>query len=121
MVMVILFGFQHVISEPFEPPPFIPSATKAFDSELDFTTSQQQKGQTDMDAPSGLPTTTDRDTISRENNVAKIRVVVCSSCEGCFCVYSCACICVCLATMNFRSACKLSGSLCCMLLLGFSV
>lgn len=67
---------EHSISEPFEQPPFIPSATKAFDSELDFTTSQQQKGQTDADAPSGLPTTNDRDTITRENNVAKIRVVV---------------------------------------------
>lgn len=65
---------EHVISEPFEPSPFMPAVTKAFDSDFDVTTSRQQRGQTDGDASVGL-TTYEKDN-TRENNVAKIKVVV---------------------------------------------
>ncbi|KAL3505728.1 hypothetical protein ACH5RR_031110 [Cinchona calisaya] len=66
---------EHVISEPFEPSPFMPAASKAFDSDFEVMTSQQQKGQTDADAQSGL-LTNEKDSSTRENNVAKIKVVV---------------------------------------------
>ncbi|XP_059648372.1 kinesin-like protein KIN-13A isoform X2 [Cornus florida] len=66
---------EHVISEPFEPSPFMPAVTKAFDSDFNVTTSRQQKGQTDTDASVGLPIN-EKENNTRENNVAKIKVVV---------------------------------------------
>ncbi|CAK9138984.1 unnamed protein product [Ilex paraguariensis] len=66
---------EHVISEPFEPSPFMPAVTEAFDSDFDVMTSRQQRGQVDDDAPVGLPTN-GKENNTKENNVAKIKVVV---------------------------------------------
>lgn len=60
----------------------MPAVTKAFDSDFEVMTSRQQRGQTDGDALPVLPTN-EKDN-SRENNVAKIKVVVC-----CFYCYGC--------------------------------
>ncbi|KAL5541865.1 hypothetical protein UlMin_009575 [Ulmus minor] len=67
---------EHVMSEPFEPSPFIPSGTRAFDNELNVATGtgRQQRGQPDIDALVPLPTNEKETT--KENNVAKIKVVV---------------------------------------------
>ncbi|CAK9145580.1 unnamed protein product [Ilex paraguariensis] len=61
---------EHVISEPFEPSPFMPAVTKAFDNNFDAMASRPQRGQTDAHEPVGLPMS------EKENNVAKIKVVV---------------------------------------------
>ncbi|KAK6913769.1 Kinesin motor domain, partial [Dillenia turbinata] len=66
---------EHVISEePFEPSPFMPGAPKVFDDEFNFVTDGQQKTQTDLNVSVGVPTNEKENT--RENNVAKIKVVV---------------------------------------------
>ncbi|OMP06399.1 hypothetical protein CCACVL1_01594, partial [Corchorus capsularis] len=67
---------EHVISEPFEPSPFMPGGNKAFDSEFSVTTSRQQKEQIDADASASLFSTNEKEISIRENNVAKIKVVV---------------------------------------------
>lgn len=66
---------ENVDSEPFEQSPFMPPINKAVDIEQDFLPYRQQRGQTDVDASFGLPTL-EKETNSRENNVAKIKVVV---------------------------------------------
>uniref|UniRef100_A0A5B7AI82 Kinesin-like protein n=1 Tax=Davidia involucrata TaxID=16924 RepID=A0A5B7AI82_DAVIN len=66
---------EHVISEPFEPSPFMPAVTKAFDDDFNVMTSRQQRGQTDADASIGLPIN-EKESSTKENNVAKIKVVV---------------------------------------------
>ncbi|KAI3469381.1 hypothetical protein Pfo_026044 [Paulownia fortunei] len=66
---------DHVISEPFEPSPFMPAVTKAFESDFDGIASRQQRGQTDAEAPAGL-SANEKENSTRENNVAKIKVVV---------------------------------------------
>ncbi|KAK6138940.1 hypothetical protein DH2020_027321 [Rehmannia glutinosa] len=66
---------DHVISEPFEPSPFMPAVTKAFESDFDGIASRQQRGQTDAEAPAGL-SANEKENSARENNVAKIKVVV---------------------------------------------
>ncbi|KAK4477865.1 hypothetical protein RD792_017128 [Penstemon davidsonii] len=66
---------DHVISEPFEPSPFMPAVTKAFESDFDMIGSRQQRGQTDAEAPAGL-SASEKENSTRENNVAKIKVVV---------------------------------------------
>ncbi|GMN62401.1 hypothetical protein TIFTF001_031476 [Ficus carica] len=63
---------EHVMSEPFEPSPFMPSGTRGFDNDLNVATGGQQRGQPDSDV-SYLAN--DKE-ITRENNVAKIKVVV---------------------------------------------
>ncbi|GMP76539.1 hypothetical protein CsSME_00033163 [Camellia sinensis var. sinensis] len=65
---------EHVISEPFEPSPFMPAVTQAFDNDFNVMTSRQGRAQTDTDALVGLPT--EKESSTRENNVAKIKVVV---------------------------------------------
>lgn len=79
--MITSFYFQHVITEPFEPSPFMPAVTKAFDSDFEDMSNRQQRGQADGDALAVLPTN-EKESSSRENNVAKIKVVVC--CFGFF-------------------------------------
>ncbi|KAA8548935.1 hypothetical protein F0562_000619 [Nyssa sinensis] len=66
---------EHVISEPFEPSPFMPAVTTAFDDDFNVITSRQQRGQTDADASITLPMD-EKENSTRENNVAKIKVVV---------------------------------------------
>ncbi|KAA3455680.1 kinesin-13A-like [Gossypium australe] len=67
---------EHVISEPFEPSPFMPSLNKEFEDELNVTTNRQQKEITDADASASLISANEKEMSARENNVAKIKVVV---------------------------------------------
>ncbi|XVF38728.1 hypothetical protein REPUB_Repub20aG0126800 [Reevesia pubescens] len=67
---------EHVISEPFEPSPFMPGVNKAFENEFNAITTQQQKDQSDADASASLFSTNEKEISTRENNVAKIKVVV---------------------------------------------
>ncbi|XP_022721932.1 kinesin-like protein KIN-13A [Durio zibethinus] len=67
---------EHVISEPFEPSPFVPGVNKAFENEFNVTSSQQQKEQCDADASASLFSANEKEIGPRENNVAKIKVVV---------------------------------------------
>ncbi|KAF8387851.1 hypothetical protein HHK36_026513 [Tetracentron sinense] len=64
---------EHVMSEPFEPSPFMPGITRGFDSDFDTMTSRPQRGQ--VDSSIGLPTY-EKESNSKESNVAKIKVVV---------------------------------------------
>lgn len=66
---------DHVMSEPFEPSPFMPGVTRDFDTEFNVAPGKQQRGQTDVDASTGLPVHEKEGNI-KENNVAKIKVVV---------------------------------------------
>ncbi|KAL6548253.1 Kinesin-like protein KIN-13A [Orobanche gracilis] len=66
---------DHVISEPFEPSPFMPAVTKVYESDFDGIANRLQRGQTDTEAPAGL-SANEKDHSTRENNVAKIKVVV---------------------------------------------
>ncbi|KAL8195675.1 hypothetical protein R6Q57_025428 [Mikania cordata] len=66
---------ENVISEPFEQSIFITAIPQAVDNDYDVTSSRQQRGQADIDASHGLPTL-EKESSSRENNVAKIKVVV---------------------------------------------
>ncbi|KAL4565093.1 hypothetical protein LXL04_029177 [Taraxacum kok-saghyz] len=63
---------ENVDSEPFEQSPFLPVVTN---NDQDVPPYRQQRGQPDVDASYGLPTL-EKESNSRENNVAKIKVVV---------------------------------------------
>ncbi|KAK2645877.1 hypothetical protein Ddye_021072 [Dipteronia dyeriana] len=66
---------EHVISEPFEPSPFMPGVNKGFENDFNLTTGRQQKEQTEADF--SVPVfTNEKENTARENNVAKIKVVV---------------------------------------------
>ncbi|KAF5774395.1 putative plus-end-directed kinesin ATPase [Helianthus annuus] len=66
---------ESVMSEPFEQSPFIPTTTKTVNNDFDPLPNRQQRGQADVDVFQGLPTL-EKEISSRENNVAKIKVVV---------------------------------------------
>ncbi|XP_073276052.1 kinesin-like protein KIN-13A [Primulina huaijiensis] len=66
---------DNVISEPFEPSPFMPVVTNDDDSDFDGMDSILQHGKTDSEAPAVLPTN-EKECTTRESNVAKIKVVV---------------------------------------------
>lgn len=66
--------------EPFEPSPFIPPDTRGPDNDFDAVTSRQQRGQA-ADALNRF-LTSEKETITKESNLAKIKVVVC-------CVFYC--------------------------------
>ncbi|GMJ02063.1 hypothetical protein like AT3G16630 [Hibiscus trionum] len=63
---------EHVISEPFKSSPLMSNVNKAFQKESS-TSQQQKKEQGDADA---LYSADEKETSTRENNVAKIKVVV---------------------------------------------
>ncbi|KAL5852397.1 hypothetical protein ACOSQ3_007515 [Xanthoceras sorbifolium] len=66
---------EHVISEPFEPSPFMPGVSQGFENDFNVTTGCQQKDQADADV--SVPVfTNEKENTARENNVAKIKVVV---------------------------------------------
>ncbi|XP_068661884.1 kinesin-like protein KIN-13A [Aristolochia californica] len=71
---------DHVMSEPFEPSPFMPAVTgRGFDDDVDAVNNRQQRGQ--ADALMRLSTNekeriNDKETSSKEVNLAKIKVVV---------------------------------------------
>ncbi|XP_021904884.1 kinesin-like protein KIN-13A [Carica papaya] len=66
---------EHTISEPFEPSPFIPGNTKVFEEDFDMPVGWQPREQTDAEASVSFPTN-EKEISGRENNVAKIKVVV---------------------------------------------
>lgn len=72
----IFICLQHTISEPFEPSPFIPGNTKVFEEDFDMPVGWQPREQTDAEASVSFPTN-EKEISGRENNVAKIKVVVC--------------------------------------------
>lgn len=57
----------------------MPAPNGAFDNGFDAPTHRQQKAQPDTDAVAGLPIV-EKESNTRENNVAKIKVVVCHLC-----------------------------------------
>lgn len=61
---------ENVLSEPFEPSPFMPEITKDIDDEFIMATGAQKKEQNDTDFSDAKENST------KENNVAKIKVVV---------------------------------------------
>ncbi|KAK8511280.1 hypothetical protein V6N12_033557 [Hibiscus sabdariffa] len=67
---------EHVIHEPFEPSPFVPGMKKASENEFNMTSSWQQKEQSNADASASSFTANEKEISTRENNVAKIKVVV---------------------------------------------
>ncbi|PSR85118.1 Kinesin-like protein [Actinidia chinensis var. chinensis] len=65
---------EHIISDPFETSPFMPGVPQTFDNDFDMMTSRQERGQIDADTSVGLPR--EKENNARENNMAKIKVVV---------------------------------------------
>ncbi|XP_020226348.1 kinesin-like protein KIN-13A [Cajanus cajan] len=65
---------EHVISEPFEPSPFMPGGARVFEDDFN-PISRKQEREADADASVFLPTN-EKENNTRENNVAKIKVVV---------------------------------------------
>uniref|UniRef100_A0A2P2MHZ4 Kinesin-like protein n=2 Tax=Rhizophora mucronata TaxID=61149 RepID=A0A2P2MHZ4_RHIMU len=66
---------EHVISEPFEPSPFMPGFSKGGEDGFDVITGREQNEQADTDASIPVPTS-EKESSTRETNVAKIKVVV---------------------------------------------
>lgn len=71
---MLFFSLQNVMSEPFEPSPFMPAVPGGFDNELDPMASRQQKAQDDV---TFRMVTNEKESNTKESNVAKIKVVVC--------------------------------------------
>lgn len=65
----------------------MPAVSEAFDNDLEVLTSRQQRAQTDGDTLAILPTNM-KENSARENNVAKIKVVVCGFCRLCLHLYT---------------------------------
>ncbi|XP_074292269.1 kinesin-like protein KIN-13A [Silene latifolia] len=70
---------EHIISEPFEPSPFMPGSTAAYDNDSNEESypinTRNQRGQWPSDAAAEVMVV-GKETSSKENNVAKLRVVV---------------------------------------------
>ncbi|KAI9386356.1 hypothetical protein POPTR_010G013500v4 [Populus trichocarpa] len=66
---------EHAISEPFDPSPLMPGVSKGFENDFNLTSSRQQREQTDADLSVPFPTN-EKENSTKENNVAKIKVVV---------------------------------------------
>lgn len=66
---------EHVMLEPSDPSPYVPAVTNAFHSDLDLVGDKPQEGQSDGDLSTFFPTN-EKERSTRDNNVAKIRVVV---------------------------------------------
>ncbi|XP_018477625.1 kinesin-like protein KIN-13A isoform X1 [Raphanus sativus] len=66
---------EHVISEPFEPSPFMPSVNQAFEEDFSVPANQQQRQEQDAEPSSPFPRG-EKESSGRENSVAKIKVVV---------------------------------------------
>ncbi|CAF2056213.1 unnamed protein product [Brassica napus] len=64
-----------LISEPFEPSPFMPSVNQAFEEDFSVPANQQQRQEQDAEPSSPFPRS-EKESSGRENSVAKIRVVV---------------------------------------------
>ncbi|CAE6193673.1 unnamed protein product [Arabidopsis arenosa] len=66
---------EHMISEPFEPSPFMPSVNQAFEEEFNVPVNRKQLQEQDAEPSSSFPRS-EKESSGRENNVAKIKVVV---------------------------------------------
>ncbi|CAH8276494.1 unnamed protein product [Arabidopsis lyrata] len=66
---------EHMISEPFEPSPFMPSVNQAFEEEFNVPANRKQLQEQDAE-PSSSFSRSEKESSGRENNVAKIKVVV---------------------------------------------
>ncbi|KAG7547405.1 Kinesin motor domain [Arabidopsis suecica] len=66
---------EHMISEPFEPSPFMPSVNQAFEEEFNVPANRKQLQEQDAEPSSSFPRS-EKESSGRENNVAKIKVVV---------------------------------------------
>ncbi|KAG5240890.1 hypothetical protein OIU76_014409 [Salix suchowensis] len=66
---------EHVIPEPFDPSPLMPGVAKGLENDFNVTRSRQHREQTDADLPVPFPNS-EKESSSKENNVAKIKVVV---------------------------------------------
>ncbi|KAK7329443.1 hypothetical protein VNO77_23612 [Canavalia gladiata] len=66
---------EHVISEPFEPSPFMPGDTGVFEDDFNPINSKLESGEVDTEASISV-SMNEKENNTRENNVAKIRVVV---------------------------------------------
>ncbi|KAK7354815.1 hypothetical protein VNO80_20314 [Phaseolus coccineus] len=66
---------EHVVSEPFEPSPFMPGDARVFEDDFNPINCKLESGEADADASISLPMN-EKEYSTRENNVAKIRVVV---------------------------------------------
>lgn len=64
-----------MISEPFEPSPFMPSVNQAFEEEFNVPANRKQLQEQDAEPSSSFPRS-EKESSGRENNVAKIKVVV---------------------------------------------
>ncbi|XP_077219488.1 kinesin-like protein KIN-13A [Tasmannia lanceolata] len=64
---------EHVMSEPFEPSPFMPPVTRGYDNDSNAMASRQQRGQTDT---SIRTSNNEKENNAKEGNLAKIKVVV---------------------------------------------
>lgn len=62
------------MSEPFEPSPFMTTVPGGFDNEFDPTISRQQKAQDDA---TFRLSANEKESNTKESNLAKIKVVVC--------------------------------------------
>ncbi|CAH2078952.1 unnamed protein product [Thlaspi arvense] len=67
---------EHVISEPFEPSPFMPSVNQAFEEDFNVPANRQQRQEQDAAEPSSPFLRSEKESSGRENSVAKIKVVV---------------------------------------------
>lgn len=74
---------QHVLSEPFEPSPFMPAVTsRGFDNDFDTITSRQPRLRTDTSErllQVEKEKLNEKENSGKESNLAKIKVVVCWS------------------------------------------
>ncbi|CAL0309643.1 unnamed protein product [Lupinus luteus] len=66
---------EHAISEPFEPSPFLPGDNGTFEDDFDPLNSKLERGEADPDESISL-LVNENESSTRENNVAKIKVVV---------------------------------------------
>ncbi|KAJ9154508.1 hypothetical protein P3X46_027832 [Hevea brasiliensis] len=64
---------EHVISETFEPSPFMHGGSKGFDDDATSVKQQREQNDPDQSVPSAI---IEKENSNRENNVAKIKVVV---------------------------------------------
>ncbi|KAL1220527.1 Kinesin-like protein KIN-13A [Cardamine amara subsp. amara] len=66
---------EHMISEPFEPSPFMPSVNQAFEEDFNVPANRKQRQEQDAEPSSSFPRS-EKESSGRDNNVAKIKVVV---------------------------------------------
>lgn len=84
----IVIVTNSLISEPFEPSPFMPSVNQAFEEDFSVPANQQERQEQDAEPSSPFPKS-EKESSGRENSVAKIRVVVWHFFRSCYLVSHC--------------------------------